>query len=312
MKKMLKLILCVTMIFCIASQYAFAAPSAVSKFNITVTEPKAGEKPVNTGSVPSTASSYVDKVEWNGELDSNGCFKEGVAYTALVTVKLKPNQNKEIKVVKGKATVNGNEAELYQVSEDKQSGVVKYKFAEIPKKPVVDADGNSSFVDVKPDDYFASAVNWAIRENITAGTSSTTFSPDAICTKAQILTFIWRAVGAPKHEGVREFLDVNESDYFYDAAHWARSKNMSSGLNFEGNKESTRSDVIFYLWKNAGCPKDVYDGRFTDVPKGVGYEHAVAWAVNQGITSGTTETTFSPRETCTRGQIVTFLLRAFN
>ena len=159
--------------------------------------------------------------------------------------------------------------------------------------------------------YYASAVNWAVAEGITAGTSDTTFSPDLTCTKAQILTLLWRAVGAPEYEGPNQFTNVSESDYYYQAAQWACSKTLISGRTFNANEPCTRGNVVFYLWKLAGCPKDLYDGRFTDVKYGTNVGHYVGWAVSEGITSGTTETTFSPDQTCTRGQIVTFLCRAF-
>ena len=166
------------------------------------------------------------------------------------------------------------------------------------------------FADVKSDAYYNAAVNWAVGKNITAGTSDTTFSPDNTCTRAQIITFLWRAVGSPKIALANPFNDVSQSDYFYDAALWAYDKGMVLGRTFDGNTPCTRSATVTYLWKNASSPSASYGGNFLDVSIGSDYAQAVAWAVDKKITSGTSDTTFSPDATCTRGQIVTFLMRA--
>ena len=166
------------------------------------------------------------------------------------------------------------------------------------------------FTDVPADSWYTRPVMWAVDNSITNGTSATTFSPDNTCTRAQILTFLWRAVGSPKMENKNPFSDVKTTDYFYDAALWAYEKDMVTGSTFAGETPCTRSATVIYLWKNAGAPYTSYYGTFSDVTSGSGYASAVAWAVNNGVTSGTSETTFSPDTTCTRGQIVTFLQRA--
>ena len=167
-----------------------------------------------------------------------------------------------------------------------------------------------NFADVADDAYYASAVKWAVGKNITQGTSETTFSPDLTCTRAQILTFLWRAVGSPKAEIENPFADVSSSDYYYDAALWAYGKGMVSGSKFDGNTPCTRSSTVEYLWKNANSPRTEISGTFSDVSNGAGFAEAVAWAVKNNVTAGTSATTFSPDDTCTRGQIVTFLSRA--
>ena len=166
------------------------------------------------------------------------------------------------------------------------------------------------FTDVADDAWYADSVKWAVDRGITTGTSATTFSPDNTCTRAQILTFMWRAVGSPKVSSGNHFEDVKEFDYYYDAARWAYEKGMVTGSKFEGDTPCTRSATVVYLWKNAGSPYTSYYGTFADVTAGSGFASAVAWAVENGVTSGTSETTFSPDMTCTRGQIVTFLKRA--
>ena len=168
----------------------------------------------------------------------------------------------------------------------------------------------TQFSDVVPGAYYAEPVQWAVDKGITTGTTPTTFSPDNTCTRAQILTFMWRAVGSPKMSGSNPFSDVKQSDYYYDAALWASSKGMVTGTKFEGNTPCTRSATVVYLYKNASSPKVSKSNTFTDVKSNAEYASAVAWAVENGITTGTTPTTFSPDTTCTRGQIVTFLQRA--
>ena len=166
------------------------------------------------------------------------------------------------------------------------------------------------FTDVPEDSWYTAPVKWAIDMGITNGTAPDKFSPDTTCTRAQILTFLWRAVGSPKMSGKNPFSDIKETDYFYDAALWAYGKGMVTGSTFEGNTPCTRSATVVYLWKNAGAPYTSYHGTFSDVTSGSGYASAVAWAVSKGVTLGTSETTFSPDNTCTRAQIVTFLMRA--
>ena len=180
-----------------------------------------------------------------------------------------------------------------------------------PITPDVPSSNNSStFTDVKSTDYYADAVQWAVEKNITSGTSATTFSPSATCSKAQILTFLWRANGSPDPTAENPFTDVKTTDYFYKAALWAAEKGLVSSSTFDANTDCTRAMTMEYMWKAAGSPAASYNGKFNDVPASADYAQAVAWAVEQKITSGTGGSNFSPAATCTRGQIVTFLHRA--
>ena len=166
------------------------------------------------------------------------------------------------------------------------------------------------FADVAPSAWYASSVQWAIDRKITAGTSTTTFSPDDTCTKAQIITFIYRAVGSPAVSGANPFTDVNTTDYYYNSSLWAYNMGMVDGTVFNPHSPCRRSDTVMYLWKNAGKPAASYGGEFSDVNTSAAYSSAVAWAVKNNITSGTGDGMFSPDMTCTRAQIVTFLNRA--
>ncbi|WP_298033095.1 S-layer homology domain-containing protein [uncultured Dysosmobacter sp.] len=171
-----------------------------------------------------------------------------------------------------------------------------------PKPNITDPSTTTPhFSDVPADAYYADAVMWAIEENITAGTSATTFSPNATCTEAQILTFLWRAKGSPAPGK-----PVSSTQYYAQAAAWAVEQGIVD--EFEADIPCTRAMAVSYLWKLAGSPA-ASGSAFTDVPAGADYAQAVAWAVKNGVTSGTSQTTFSPDTTCTRGQIVTFLYR---
>ena len=175
-----------------------------------------------------------------------------------------------------------------------------------PTQPTVPTVGG--FSDVKTGDYFAEPVLWAVEKGITAGTSATTFSPNTDCTTAQILSFLWRANGSPKPTTVNPFSDVKSGDWYADAAAWAYEKGLVSGTAFGGDTLCTRSMAVTYMWKAAGSPS-ARAASFTDVSAGAEYADAVAWAVEQGVTAGTSDTTFSPDSVCTRGQIVSFLYR---
>lgn len=175
-----------------------------------------------------------------------------------------------------------------------------------PSKPV--------FTDVAATAYYAESVAWAVEQGITSGTSATTFSPNATCTTAQILTFLWRSQGSPEPTSkTNTFTDIKESDYFYKAALWAKENNIISkdSTVFDGNAPCTRSMAVLYIWRAAGFPAAEKTSSFTDVAATTLYAPAVDWAVEAGVTSGTSENTFSPDTICSRAQIATFLYRAF-
>lgn len=165
------------------------------------------------------------------------------------------------------------------------------------------------FNDVMSDSYYAEPVSWAVENKVTSGTSTTTFSPSDTCTNAQILTFLWRAKGFSIPTIQNPFDNVNGNEYYANASIWAYENGLVSGPSFSENIPCTRSMVVTYLWKLAGSPKST-SSSFSDIPADASYASAVSWAVSKGITNGTSATTFSPNDTCTRGQIVTFLYRS--
>ena len=170
----------------------------------------------------------------------------------------------------------------------------------------------TAFVDVAADAYYYHPVVWALEKKVTSGTSEITFSPEDNCSTAQILTFLWRAAGSPTATKLFNYADVKETDYFYMAAQWAKTKEMVDYHALYPNKSCNRMMSVYYIWCAAGKPACNTPLKFTDLTKKEHqpYKEAIAWAVEQGITSGTGETTFSPGSTCTRGQIVTLLWRA--
>lgn len=174
------------------------------------------------------------------------------------------------------------------------------------------AYGTSQFTDVKVDAYYYEAVLWAVGQGITVGTSPTTFSPNNPCTRAQAVTFLWRAAGSPKPaSNVNPFTDVKAGQYYTDAVLWAVEKGITSGTSattFSPNVTCSRAQIVTFQYRAAGSPGVSNRATgFTDVASGQYYEDAVKWAVEKGVTAGTSATTFSPNANCTRGQIVTFL-----
>ena len=172
-------------------------------------------------------------------------------------------------------------------------------------------DWANPFRDVASSAYYLNAVRWALENSVTSGTSANTFSPNAVCTRAQMVMFLWRAAGSPAPQSVMNpFEDVKSGDYFYSAVLWAAEKGITSGTSattFSPNSQVTRAQAVAILYQYAGAPAASYTGRFADVSSGDYYAKAVSWAAEKGVTSGTSATTFSPNAVCTRAQIVTFL-----
>lgn len=179
----------------------------------------------------------------------------------------------------------------------------------------------SAFSDVDGGLYYAAPIAWAVERGITTGTSEDTFSPDALCTRGQIITFLWRAAGSPEPRRTESpFGDVTPdmNQDIYKAILWAVEAGIVGTESPDGNgsfspgEPCVRSEAVLFLWRYAGSPESGVPAAFTDVSPEADYAPAVAWAVESGITSGTSESTFSPGEPCTRGQITTFLYRCVN
>ncbi len=169
------------------------------------------------------------------------------------------------------------------------------------------------FVDVPKGGYFEDAVDWAVENGITTGTDASHFSPDDVCTRAQAVTFLWRAAGCPQPKNrTMPFTDVPKSSYFYDAVLWAVEAGITKGTSdtkFSPDDLCTRAQIAVFLWRSEGSPLAEGRNPFADVAANAYYADAVLWAVAEDITMGTSRTTFSSDDTCTRAQIVTFLWR---
>ena len=183
-------------------------------------------------------------------------------------------------------------------------------FAVIPGSEVPEEQTNP-FTDVYESDYYYDAVLWAVANGVTNGTSATTFGPNVTVTRAQMVTFLWRAHGSPKATGTNPFTDVSTSDYYYDAVLWAVANGVTVGTSattFSPDAPVTRAQAVTFQWRAAGSPV-VSGSSFGDVATDAYYVNAVTWAVANGITNGTGGNSFSPDVVVSRAQAVTFLYR---
>ena len=208
----------------------------------------------------------------------------------------------------------------YAVSDVKIDGesvgaVTSYSFENVRKAHTIAVSFATIkiFVDVPAGSYYEDAVDWAVENGITQGTDDTHFSPDGICTRAQAVTFLWRAAGSPEPETrAMPFTDVPVGSYYYDAVLWAVENGITKGTSetrFSPDDTCTRAQIVAFLWRSEKSPAAGSRNPFADVKSSAYYADAVLWAVENDITKGTTNTTFSPDADCTRAQIVTFLWR---
>ena len=175
-----------------------------------------------------------------------------------------------------------------------------------PSKSLVDVDRGAN-------SWYHEAVDWAVVNKVTNGIDPTHFGPTNACTRAQAVTFLWRAMGEPEPT-LKEnpFKDVAADAYYYKAVLWAAEKEITNGVTadtFAPDATCTRGQIVTFLWRAEGKPASEAEIAFTDVPADAYFADAVAWAVENGITNGTSPTTFAPNDNCTRAHIVTFLYR---
>ena len=259
------------------------------------------------GSYTPTYAIAVEKSE-NGEVKTNRSYASG---GSMVTLTVIPDTGYTLETLRV-TDKNGKEVELTN------KGDGKYTFKMPASKVTVKAAFavENPFEDVSSDAYYYDAVLWAVKAGITSGTSATTFSPDNPCTRAQMATFLWRAAGSP--DPVSKtciFADVPADAYYATAVQWAYEQGITSGTSattYSPDEPCTRGQMATFLWRNAGSQAPVSNtNQFADVPAVKYYAVAVQWAYEQKITSGTSATTFSPNDPCTRAQMVTFLYRYY-
>jgi len=270
-----------------------------------------GPAPGGIGGGSSGTTTYSVNVPTvsNGTVTVN---PRNAAKDATVTITVAPNQGYHLESL----TVtdkDGNKIELTKVDATKYT--FKMPASRVEVKAVF-AEGEApaiSFTDVAEGEYYYDAVKWAVDKGVTNGLTETTFGPNASCTRAQMVTFLWRAAGSPEPTATTTaFTDIDANEYYYKAVLWAVEKGITTGTTettFSPNATVTRAQTVTFLYRYAGSPAVSGSNNFTDLEAGEYYINAVQWAATNGITTGTTETTFSPANNCTRGQIVTFLYR---
>lgn len=281
---------------------------------ITVTKPASNNSGSSSGggsssSVPSYAVS-VQKTA-NGAVTVPNTAAKG----STVTITVKPDTGYEVSNLSA-ADQNGNRLTLTDKGERKYSFsmpdgkvIITVSFRQIQEKH------NISFADVPSTAYYAEAVQWAVEKGITEGTDANTFSPNLSCTRAQMVTFLWRAAGCPKpnNTGDGQFADIDRNAYYYEAVLWAVEQGITNGTGngaFRPNATVTRGQTAAFLYRAAGSPSVNTKPGFTDIHVNDYYADAVAWAEKNGITSGVGEARYNPSGRCTRAQIVSFLYRS--
>ena len=225
-----------------------------------------------------------------------------------VTITVKPDSGYELDTL----TVKDASGSKIKVK-DKGNG--KFTFTMPASKVTVSAEfaeiETLDFADVSTDAYYYEAVKWAAKKGITGGTGDGTFNPNGSCTRAHIVTFLWRAAGSPEPKSTVSFADVPAGSYYAKAVAWAVENGITLGTGdgtFSPNATCTRAQSVTFLYRAMGTAPTTVNG-FTDVTADAFYADAVAWAVESGVTNGTSASTFSPNNGCTRAQIVTFLYR---
>ena len=261
------------------------------------------------GSSVSTYSVTVDKTE-NGSVSVS---PKSASKGNTVTITVTPDKGYVLETL---TVLDKNDKEIKLTEKNG-----KYTFTMPASKVTVKAtfmDDNTMlnyFVDVKTGDYFYNAVLWAVQEGITSGTDATHFSPNASCTRAQIVTFLWRAAGSPEPKNMSNFKDVPADSYYAKAVAWAVENGITGGTGdgkFSPNATCTRAQAMTFLYRASGSPAVIGSATFSDVAANAYYADAVKWAEKDEITGGIGGGLFGADNDCTRAQIVTFLYRAYS
>lgn len=297
------------------SGYRFSKWSLTPELTVTDNKFTMPEEAVTVSAVfarRSSASTYPITVKDSKNGSASSSHKSASSGTT-VTITVMPDKGYTLETL----TVtdkNGKEVKLTE-----KNG--KYTFTMPASKVEINAtfmDDNAMlnyFVDVKANDYFYDAVLWAAQNGITSGTDAVHFTPDGVCSRAQAVTFLWRAAGSPAPKSVSmPFTDVPKGSYYETAVLWAVENGITKGTSdttFSPDATCSRAQIVTFLWRSQKSPAVGSLNPFTDVSANAYYTDAVLWAVEENITKGTTATTFSPDADCSRAQIVTLLYRAY-
>ena len=272
-----------------------------------VEKPSPSSSSSSSSSRPSYPITTPDKTENGSVTVSLTSAKRG----SVVTITVTPDAG----YVLDELTVtdkDGKDVALTKKSDTEYTFVMPTGKVEITPS-FVKQTPSQAFVDVKTGDYFYDAVQWAVGKGITNGTSAETFSPEDPCTRAQIVTFLWRAAGSPVVNYAMDLSDVAGDAYYAEAVRWALSEGITTGTSahtFSPDAVCTREQAVTFLWRAAGSPAVSGESAFEDVGADAYYARAVAWAAQNGVTNGISQTLFGSGNDCTRAQIVTFLYRA--
>ena len=285
--------------------------SISASFNVRFTVNSAGGSgSSSSGGGSSSTPTYKVESEISKDADGSVSFSKSSAKKGdAVTITVTPDRYYKVDgvVVKDK---NGKEIAVT----DNGDGTFTFKMpdSKVTVEPVFSWD--NPFGDVAETAYYAPAVEWALKNDVTGGTTTATFSPDAGCTRAQIVTFLWRAAGCPEPAGANSFTDVSADAYYAKAVVWAAEQGITGGTGdgkFSPDAVCTRSQSMTFLYRTTGSP-EVYDNAsFSDVESNAYYAAAVAWAEQNDITGGIGGGLFGSANECTRAQIVAFLYRFF-
>ena len=269
-----------------------------------------------------SATSYYKIDKPNAENGAVSISSEKAVKGKEITITVIPDEGYELDTIAVSDT-KGNEIKLTE----KDNGIYTFKMPAIAVKIEVsfkekaagtESSGNSGETDVLYDDiaetdYYYSAVIWAAENGITNGTAENKFSPMKSNTRAEMVTFLWRAAGCPEQNLVdTAFTDVDKDSYYYEALLWATANGITQGTSettFEPDKVCSRAEMVTFLYRFSNTPSVTGTSTFVDVNSQDYFNNAVIWAQQEAITQGTSETTFSPEDLCTRAQTVTFIYR---
>ena len=317
----------------VSKDFKFALPEAPAKNNYTFKGWSDGSATYKAGDEATITENTTFTAQWsyNGSSSGGGSSSSSRRYDVsapsvkhgdvtvspksaskgdTVTITVKPDSGYELDTL----TVKDASGSKIKVK-DKGNG--KFTFTMPASKVTVSAEfaeiETLDFADVSTDAYYYEAVKWAAKKGITGGTGDGTFNPNGSCTRAHIVTFLWRAAGSPEPKSTVSFADVPAGSYYAKAVAWAVENGITLGTGdgtFSPNATCTRAQSVTFLYRALGTAPTTVNG-FTDVTADAFYADAVAWAVESGVTNGTSASTFSPNNGCTRAQIVTFLFRAY-
>ncbi|MBE6685906.1 MAG: hypothetical protein E7591_01590 [Ruminococcaceae bacterium] len=302
-------------------KYVFVFPLTIAQkhvdmVHVTNIDPAVdGATPDREGTVKESDMVELTKVQYVMMSDRSGEYmgkfdaKKHVGKDAIelgIELKAKPGY-----VIDNATVVNVN-GDFSSVLVKRDEGRIVYIIPDL----VIEERFKNPFTDVKESDWYYSSVLWAVQNGITSGTTATTFSPQMVCTRSQAVQFLWNAAGNPEPTTTKNpFTDVKSDAWYYKAVLWAVEKGITNGTSattFAPDMKCSRSQIVTFLWNAQGKPTVEATNPFTDVKAKDWFYNSVMWAVENGITTGTSATTFAPVMKCSRSQIVTFICRSYS